>query len=480
MKRTMSKLLSIALACVMMISLTACGSKSGSETNKDKWWETTGELEKDSNGNVVFNNVDVALTTIVTGADETVFNKLVAQFNAEYAGKIHVTMTSVAENSIDSTLASQITNNSNAPDLIMSHQKRLNSLANQKLLQPFDEVFEQSGIEISMSDFSNNMAEHVGLGYEDSVMGIPIDAQSCVVFYNKELLNKYGGEIPRSHSELIALCEKVAEGEGILPIAMASSISFFAEYVFNTAVLQNGGSFYGEDYRADWYDNETNRKAIKDALTSIRDLTEHSPQLAASGWGVAAALNEFLNNKALFYISLPWELNETIEGYASLNGGTVESVKEEKIGVTSMANWFALEEGTEAGKIIYGDSHFFAMSSTVKKAEVKAAICEFIRWFTTNAEAGAAWAEAGHVSVSTVILTDPIYNSNEFVKNYVNHFYSDMNYFQCLGVTPYFKDMSEALKKLYVDSMNDGSSGDEDNIKEAQDSLNTKIDFIGM
>lgn len=480
MKRKVSKLLSIVLACTMLISLTACGNKESNGTNGDKWWETTGELQKDSDGNVVFDNVDVALTTIVTGADETAFNSLIAKFNAEYNGKIHITTTSVAENSIDSTLASQISNNSNAPDLIMSHQKRLNSLADQKLLQPFDEIMEQSGIEISMSDFSNNMAEHVGLGYEGSIMGIPIDAQSQIILYNKELLNKYGGELPRNRSELIALCEKVAKGEGIVPIAMNSTSSFFAEYVFNTAVLQNGGSLYDEDYRANWYDDETNRKAYQDALTSIRALTEHSPKLAELGWASAAALNEFLDDKALFYFALPWDMNEVIEGYATKKGETVESVREKQIGVTSMTNWFALEEGTEEGKLIYGDSHFFAMSSTVKKAEVKAAICEFIRWFTTNAEAGAVWAEAGHVSVSTVILTNPTYNSNEFIKSFVNNFYSDMNYFQCMGVTPYFKDLSETLNKLYIDSMSEGSSSDEDNIKEAQDSLNTKIDFIGM
>lgn len=480
MKKVIKKVMAVVLSGVMALSMAACGEKNDDSEIKDKWWTTTGEVEKDSDGNVVFDNVNIALSTIVMGADKEAFNNLVAKFNAEYTGKIYVTVTNVSQNSFDETVASQITRDSNAPDLIMTHQKRLKSLADMKLLQPFEDSFELSGIEISMNDFTGNMAEYADLGYENYTYGIPVDAQSCVVYYNKQLLNKYGGEIPKNHEELIALSEKVAKEEGITPIAISTEDDFFADYVFNTAILQNGGSLYGDDYRANWYDDESNKQAFKDAITSIRDLTEHSPKLATYGWGTSAALNEFLNNRALFLVSMPWYLTDVMEGYASTNGGTVESVMSENVGVTSMASWFALDKQQETAEQIYGDSHFFAMSTTVEKAEVKAAICEFIRWYTTNVEVGTTWAEAGHVSVSTVILTDPNYNSNNVVKNYVNNFYSDMSNFQCIGETPYFKDMNEALKQLFVDAMKDGSSGDEDNIKEAQDNLNTKIDFIGM
>lgn len=478
MKKISYKIMALILVGVMTLSLIACGGKE--EKKEEKWWNTTGEVEKDSDGNVVFNNVDIALSSIVSGADEEAFASLIAKFNAEYSGKIHVSVTTLRQDSFTETVASQISKESNAPDLIMTHQKRLRSLADMQLLQPFEDSFELSGIEISMNDFSNNIAEYSSLGYEGYTYGIPVDAQSCVVYYNKQLLAKYGGQLPRSHSELITLCERVAKQEKITPIAMSTDDGFFYDYVFNTAILQNGGALYGDDFRANWYDDATNRQAIKDGLTSIRNLTEHSPKLATFGWGESAALNEFLNNKALFFISMPWFLKDIANGYATTNGGTAESVMSETLGVTSMANWFALKDGTEDAKNIYGDSHFFAMSTSVEKAEVKAAICEFIRWYTTNAETGAAWAEAGHISVSTVILTAPAYNSNDIVNNYVNHFYGDMNYFHCIGNTPYFKDMNEAMKGLFVSAMAEGASSDDENIKEAQEKLNTKIDFIGM
>lgn len=478
MKRLFSKLTAIALIGVLAMSMTACGG--GQESSEEKWWNTTGEVEKDSDGNVIFDNVDISLSTIVSGVDEEAFSGLVAKFNAEYEGQIRVTVSNIAQESFDETVASQISKDSNAPDFIMSHQKRLKSMADMKLLQPFEDSFELSGIEISMNDFSNNIAEYAGLGYDNYTYGIPVDAQSCVIYYNKQLLDAYGGQLPQSHDELIKLCERVANEKKITPIAISTEDAFFSDYVFNTAILQNGGALYGDDYRANWYDDETNRQAFKDGLDSIRDLTEHSPKLAEYGLGESASLNEFLNNRALFFVSMPWYFSDIVEGYASTNGGTVESVLNENIGVTSMANWFALKEGTEDAKKIYGDSHFFAMSATVEKAEVKAAICEFIRWFTTNAEVGATWAEAGHVSVSTVILTDPIYNDNDIVKNHINNFYADINNFHCIGNTPYFTNMNDAMKKLFVDAMKDGASADDDNIKEAQDELNTKIDFVGM
>ena len=484
------KILSVLLALFCMTALVGCtgdpGTKnpggSGSQTIDNPWWTTEGTLQQE-NGATVFDEVEIDLSTVVNGEDLAAFNQIIAQFNAEYRGKISVIVTSINQASFETTVAQQISNNSNAPDLIMSHQKGHKSFVENKLIQPFDEAMEQSGIEISMNDYASGLAQYSDLGYTGYTFGIPADAQSMVVYYNKPLLEKYGGELPTTHAELIDLCDRVARGENITPVAWSTSLEFFPDYVFPTAIVQNGGSLYNtETYYANWASDADNLQAFKDAAQSLRDVLYHSPALGVLNQSESATLSAFLNDKALFYVALPWNLNSIVEAYGQGHGSlSAEAVKANYIGATSIANWFALEEGTEDGNKIFGDSHFFAMSKTVKDINKKAAICEFVKWFTQTGSVGAAWAEAGHISASTIIANDPLYTENSVVTDYITPFYQDINYFVCAGNTPYYSDMSSKIRALFVELMAEKTgTKDESIIQNAQDDLNAIIDFILM
>ena len=83
MKKKILALLCCAVAAVFMF--TGCGGTGGGNSGGN-WWNTTGTLEKDDAGNVVFNNVEIKLSTVVNGEDKDPFNRIVAQFNAQYRG----------------------------------------------------------------------------------------------------------------------------------------------------------------------------------------------------------------------------------------------------------------------------------------------------------------------------------------------------------------------------------------------------------
>ena len=249
MKKIFLRFTTFLLGMIMCASLAACGGGDGFErtyTIDDPWWNTTGTLQKEGK-NVVFDDVYVDLVTVVTGADYTTFEKLVNRFNTEYKDKITVNITQMNDSNFETTVASNIVNNSNAPDLIMSHQKGQASLVENKLIQPFDEAMEKSGIEIKLEDYSASLTQYSSLGYEGYLFSLPIDVRSQVAYYNKKLLNKYGGELPETRSELIALCKSAASGEGngFIPIAIDTSFDskYFSTYSFPTAIVQNGGHF---------------------------------------------------------------------------------------------------------------------------------------------------------------------------------------------------------------------------------------------
>ena len=167
-KFSLKRAIIASILCVATLFTVACGGgeNNGGNTDpgqKDNWWSTEGTLNKDADGNVVFNNVEIKLNTVVAGDDKQAFYNIVQRFNREYDGKINVIITNTGASVYEDTVSKQIINNSNPPDLIMSHQKSHKNFADNHLIQPLDEAMEQSGIKLNMSDFASGLAQYSSL-----------------------------------------------------------------------------------------------------------------------------------------------------------------------------------------------------------------------------------------------------------------------------------------------------------------------------
>lgn len=111
----------------------------------------------------------------------------------------------------------------------------------------------------------------------------------------------------------------------------------------------------------------------------------------------------------------------------------------------------------------------------------KAAILEFIRYFTQNAEIGTQWARAGHVSASKIISQSQAYQSDSIVSNYFINFYPDLDDFRCMGLTPAFKEIQTNMNALFVSTVGKPSVTDEvvtSEILRCQEEVNAIVDFI--
>lgn len=471
----MKKIISVLL-CVFMafavLCVSACNSGGGSTD--------TGELVKDGNGNVVYDDVIIRLTTVVTGEDKETLQNLVSKFNREYKDKITVTMNGIPEATFEKDVSTQLTNNNNPPDFIMSHQEGLKSLADLKLIKPLDKIMSDSGINFDMNDYASALSQYAYLG-TNNLYAVPSDAQSVMVLYNKDVLTACGyNELPENHDELVQLCASV-KNKGYTPIAWSTSFQQFQSYVYVTALLQNGAELYNQNsYKAEWVSNAQNKIAFENALASIRDLTNTSPADDTT----ANILNKFLNNQALFYVAAPWNMLSALTAYKEKNKSLgIKTVDElaEHIGGTSMANWFALDNTAEYANVIYGDAHFFAMTKAVTNVTKQAAILEFIRWFTQNSSISATWGETGHISLYSATVVSDEYNKNSYVKNYVTKFYPEINNFRCTGSTPYFSDLRTYLGQIIITALNKTNTlSDEAIMRYNQNKYNEQVDFSNM
>ncbi len=484
MKKKFLGALCLSMALAFTVPLAACGG-GGEDLNEDgTWWSTTGELNKDANGNVVFDDVTLNLSTIVSGVDKVPFGDIIARFNAEYRGKININPVYLQGDNFEKDVTMKVQQNSNnAPDIIMLHQESLKGFLDYKVIQPYDLAMEETGIEIDLSAFAQGVNQYSKAGTEYRY-GVPFDAASMVVYYNKDLLKEITGsdKAPQTRSELLSVCGQFkAKYPANYPISWESSGDFFCQYLMPTAVLQNGGSLYKEDLYADWYNNETQRGIYKDAIQSVRSYIDSG--YAKLGVHERSGATDFVQNKSIFYVTMPWYREDIVNGYVKMNN-IDQAAAEEKISGASVSGWFAMSnETSENAKKIFGDSHMFAMTKSVKDINKKAAVCEFVKWFTQSADIGAQWAEAGHVTLSNTIANSTTYTQNKNVVNFIDNWYPNLGSFMTMGITPYYSTVGENLRTLLSESLllvSPKESDYLDLIKTKQNALNSKIDMLKM
>lgn len=485
MKKCIRILTAFAVATLLFTSV-GCVTKRPDDDDKNlpsidnPWWTDSGEITKDSNGNIVFDDLNIKLTSVICGYDQNGFETLIDQFNRKYNGQINITHQVYSQDEIDERVMQQIQNETNAPDLILTHQKTHAYLASNKIIQPMDAAYELAGIEVDKSDFLPNFADYCDLGYEGRMFTIPVDAQSMVIYYNKNLLSKYNAELPQTRAEFLQLCNTVQNGERASnsqfnAVTCGADYDFFKMYLLPTAVLQNGGELYGSDGLIHWTEGD-NFTAFSNGVKAVKELADEG--LWDSTDSNESARAKFCKDNALFYISLPFDANTIFSAYASASGHSVDVVKTQDIGGFSTAGLFALDGAPENSKNkIFGDSHAFAMSKTVTDVTKKAAIAVFVNWFTTDVDVGIEWAKLGHTTASYTIRGNAAYNADSYVSEFSNMFYGDINNFVTAGKTPnytlIFPDMQTALLNCLRNASNDYDIKTE--LANAQKKINASI-----
>lgn len=445
----LGKTKSIVLTLVMTLGLGGLMTSCNGNGEESSSIEPTGELTFDDDGNVVYDDIEIKLETVVAGGgDQAAFIELIAQFNVEHDGEIYVNCVNTPEENYARSVMQKISNNLNAPDLLMSHQKLNKAFLQQKMIQSFDNIIEESHYDFDIDDYYNKFAELSKIGTDDQYQ-IPIDAQGEILLYNKELLDQLGEDVPTNREELLAVCDKAITQftsiSGFKPIILSTNSDFFNKYVWVTALMQNGVDIYkSNDFKADWTSTSN--------LTGIRNATQAIDEMFDDGYATynveaTAGNTQFQQGKALFCFNVPFSTSNIIKGYAASNGLT-EAQAREKIGGMSVSKMFAMDGTSEASNLIYGDSHGFLMSKTCTDITKQAACLKFAKWFTETDSVGAKWAEAGHVTASNIISSSDDYKSNEIVTNYIDKYYPDMTKFTTFGDNPYFSDYTNVMNKM--------------------------------
>ncbi|GAE29854.1 extracellular solute-binding protein [Alkalihalobacillus hemicellulosilyticus] len=327
------------------------------------------------------NKNQVEFWTPLTGEDGANMDALVQAFNeTEPEFEVNHVVTS----DLYTNLYTVLNSGSGIPDLTLIHADRVPNFVNQGLLESMDEVMSQQP-ELREENY---IEEAWNSGVVDgTVYTIPLDIHSSAMYYNQDLLEKYGVEHwldddVVTFDEMLELQGQMDEGQYVLNDALLGWVVL--------AQIQN----LGGDVEDENGDPAVNTPEMREAIEAIK-------QLADAGLMTPYGEDGYLSFQAgdvIFSTDGTW---------SSLGHGMVEDLN---FGVT---NVYAFEPEVFHNR---ASSHLFSMLKSEDRTDEKVAvIADFLEFIRENS---IEWAEAGQIVASVDVIESPEY------ANYMQSFFT--------------------------------------------------------
>ena len=266
----MKKQLFIPMLLILsMTALIGCNGNSGSSMDI----EDDGDIIRDEDGNVVYNNVELKLWTVTTGDDANTQDDIIAEFNSLYEGQIKVTAEHITRYDLETNLISTMEfDRANGPDILFNHGNRVTEYDDREWLYPIEKYYEKANIPLDKDDYVDSLLNATSIG--GTMYATPIDVHSTMMEIRTDILEKNGLEIPTNYDELCALSKTVvekaragqfwirgenSENKGATEWRLASTSEDYTvfpiaygdmwvhEFVGYTAAVQNGAGTHAAD-----------------------------------------------------------------------------------------------------------------------------------------------------------------------------------------------------------------------------------------
>lgn len=230
----MKKWVSCLLAIVMTLSLMACSGGAESEPADDSGGSSAGNYE------------GVTLRFVADNHSwTTAMEDVVAEFEEETGAKVEVE--SYSEDNLLSKLNVEFAGNSESMDVIMFRPPLdAGTFIGNGWLESLDSYIDKD-IEFDYEDINASASEPCIK--DGSVYGIPVVTEVEILYYRKDILEKYNIEVPTTFDELLEAVKTVTDKEKeqygfVARGALSPSVTQCAGFVFS-----NGADWVSEDLK---------------------------------------------------------------------------------------------------------------------------------------------------------------------------------------------------------------------------------------
>ena len=330
----MKKLLALVLAVAMLLGMVSFAS-ADDEVQEITW--------------MFWDDLDASSDLITQG-----FKQVIDRFNADYAGKYHVTPITTQLEPYYTDLNALVDANKTPDVFIVSPGPNLTDYVAPGVAAPLDEYLEADG----WKDTFASDAVFAQMTYDGKIYAIPLNTAAACVFYNKEIFAEAGVEVPTTYTELLDACEKI-KAIGKTPITISAGtawcLSMLAGYLCDREGVDLAALNANE---ASW----VNEKTIA-AGNKLLELSQYFQDTAAGDSNDDATTALYMEEAAIL-IQGSWAIGQ-------MNGGNPDF--EAKCGVFQFP---AIEGGNDPARVI-AKSDSLAMSSTTKYPEACIALMKY-------------------------------------------------------------------------------------------------------
>lgn len=352
----------LAMIFVLAIGLAACGSSKSNNNASSKGKSTTGKSSKSGGGSGV-----LTIWTTLTGPDGDLVQKDFDNYNATNPN-YKVKLVRMKPDALKTKLAAVTRSGKGVPALTLIASEDVGPYQSEGLLVPYDKYIKGTGLKAdNYVKAAWNVAQIKGKHY-----GIPGAMGSWVMYYNKNLVDKYAPGAAKDGVITYKEIEKAgaaAKKDGVYAMGFDWPMQ-----VYSATYLQMGGK-----YMKNGKPNVVNSKSIA-TMNEFKKLRDQGYMDKKGDDGVKL----FNNQKIIFLPEGTWMLS------------TMQKIKNFKWKETYTPQWNASNVINTSGA---GQFVMFR-SKNRSDAQVKGAV-KFLDWLRTNET---NWVKSGANSASLAML----------------------------------------------------------------------------